>query len=138
MSCIIKPVHGGALRFNLMQCLQEREVRGREAGGRPTCHFFNSFWLPALVGPRHDQYNYPKVSRWTSLKKLKRSAQTAACVLDMERLIVPVHLGMHWTCAVVDLEHREIRYYDSMAVRDKDKEDKERKVSSSALSMLCC
>ena len=96
--------------------LQEREVRGREAGQQPTCHFFNSFWLPALVSPQHDQYNYPKVSRWTSLKKLRRSAQTAECVLDLERLIVPVHLGMHWTTAVIDLEHREIRYYDSMAV----------------------
>ncbi|KAK9826046.1 hypothetical protein WJX74_007714 [Apatococcus lobatus] len=98
-----------------MALLQEREVRGREVGRRPTCHFFNSFWLPALVGPNHDQYNYPKVSRWTSLKKLRRSAQTAECVLDLERLIVPVHLGMHWTCAVIDLEHRQIRYYDSMA-----------------------
>ena len=54
----------------------------------------------------------------------------------MDRLIVPVHLGMHWTCAVVDLEHREIRYYDSMAVRDTEKEVKEDKVSSPVLSLL--
>ena len=93
-------------------------MRGREAGWRPTCHFFNSFFLPALAGTHHNEYNYTKVSRWTSLKKLKRSAQTAECVLDMDRLIVPVHLGMHWTCAVIDMEQREIRYYDSMAVRN--------------------
>lgn len=28
-----------------------------------------------------------------------------------------MHLGAHWTCAVVDLQRRAIYYYDSMLVR---------------------
>jgi Ulp1 family protease len=28
-----------------------------------------------------------------------------------------VHLGSHWTCAVVDFQRQSIFYYDSMTVR---------------------
>ena len=27
-----------------------------------------------------------------------------------------VHLGDHWTCAVVDLQHKAILYFDSLQV----------------------
>jgi hypothetical protein len=37
-------------------------------------------------------------------------------VLDVDLLLVPVHLGNHWTCACVDLQRRELRYYDSFQV----------------------
>ena len=30
---------------------------------------------------------------------------------------MPVHLGNHWTCAVIDLPAQELVYYDSMGVR---------------------
>ncbi|OLY78783.1 Sentrin-specific protease 1 [Smittium mucronatum] len=29
-------------------------------------------------------------------------------------VIIPLHLGNHWCCAVVDILKREIRYYDSL------------------------
>ena len=32
---------------------------------------------------------------------------------------MPVHLGNHWTCAVIDLAAQELVYYDSMGVRFK-------------------
>jgi Ulp1 family protease len=32
-------------------------------------------------------------------------------------LLAKVHLGSHWTCAVVDFQRQSIFYYDSMTVR---------------------
>ena len=31
-------------------------------------------------------------------------------------MIMPVHLGNHWTCAVIDLAAKELVYHDSMGV----------------------
>ena len=37
-------------------------------------------------------------------------------MLEVDLLLVPVHVGNHWTCACVDLARRELRYYDSFQV----------------------
>ncbi len=42
--------------------------------------------------------------------------QQSESILDVERVIVPVHLGNHWTCALIDLVAKEIVYYDSLGV----------------------
>jgi Ulp1 family protease len=41
----------------------------------------------------------------------------SATILEVDRVIMPVHLGNHWTCAVIDLAAQELVYYDSMGVR---------------------
>ena len=61
-------------------------------------------------------YNYKNVRRWTLPAKLKLAGQASSCVLDCHRIIVPVHLSVHWTCAVIDLEHEKLAFYDSMGV----------------------
>ena len=38
-------------------------------------------------------------------------------MLDCDLVIMPVHLAMHWTCAVVNLRDHELLYLDSMGVR---------------------
>lgn len=43
----------------------------------------------------------------------------SATILEVDRVIMPVHLGNHWTCAVIDLAAQELVYYDSMGVRFK-------------------
>lgn len=30
---------------------------------------------------------------------------------------MPIHCGMHWTCAVIDIKNKSIYYYDSLMVR---------------------
>lgn len=62
-------------------------------------------------------YNYANVKRWTNAAKLKLAGQASPTVLDCDRVIVPVHLPAHWTCAVIDLQRQELCYYDSMGVR---------------------
>lgn len=49
-------------------------------------------------------------------KRLATAGQASACVLDCDRIIVPVHQGQHWVCAVVDLQHQRLLYYDSLKV----------------------
>ena len=63
------------------------------------------------------KYCYNNVRRWTSKMRLDRWGQPSATVLECDKLIMPVHLGCHWTCAVINLKEREIWYFDSLGVR---------------------
>ena len=54
--------------------------------------------------------------RWTLAKRLAAAGQASESVLDCDLVIVPVHLGNHWVCAVVSFRDREIVYLDSMKV----------------------
>ena len=62
----------------------------------------------------------PQVLRWTRSQRLKAAGQPSECVLDLDRIIIPVHQGLHWVCAVIDLANRCFIYYDSMGVRSYD------------------
>ncbi len=48
--------------------------------------------------------------------RLERWGQHSATVLECDKLIIPVHLGCHWTCAVISLRDRGISYFDSLGV----------------------
>lgn len=62
-------------------------------------HAFTTFFYPKLV-----KDGYATLRRWT--RKID--------VFGFDLILVPIHLGLHWTLAVIDFECREIRYYDSM------------------------
>ena len=49
---------------------------------------------------------YSKVRRWTKRQKID--------VFELDYMIIPVHLSVHWTCCVIDMKTREIIFYDSM------------------------
>ncbi|EFJ49990.1 hypothetical protein VOLCADRAFT_58901 [Volvox carteri f. nagariensis] len=106
-----------------MLLLQARDTRlrraaaagGNAAGGSasspytpPRCHFFNSFFYNKLF---QGAYNYANVRRWTTPKQLSNK-------LQLDRIIMPIHKGVHWTCAEVDLRARVVRYYDSLKGED--------------------
>jgi Ulp1 family protease len=42
--------------------------------------------------------------------------QVSSSVLDVRRIIFPLHRGRHWTCAVIDLKEKHFIYYDSLWV----------------------
>jgi Ulp1 family protease len=46
------------------------------------------------------------VSRWTKPAKLRAAGQVSPNILEVDRWVVPVHQGVHWTCAVVDLQRK--------------------------------
>lgn len=56
------------------------------------------------------------MSRWTIPKKLKLMGQASTSLLDVDRIIVPVHLPNHWVCAVIDMQNQIIAYMDSLGV----------------------
>lgn len=78
-----------------MNLLMERSKRK----GLPKVHAFNTFFFPKLKSA-----GFQAVKRWT--KKVD--------VFDVQILLVPVHLGVHWCLAVVDFRKKTITYYDSM------------------------
>ena len=80
-----------------MQMIVERA--GRNAGQFPSVYAFTTFFYPRLM-----EKGFTSVKRWT--KKVD--------VFSYDILIIPVHLGMHWCLAAVNMKGKIITYYDSM------------------------
>ena len=54
-----------------------------------------------------------QVRRWTTEKRWGIYQSSA-------KVIIPVHQGVHWVLAVVDLKRKVVSYYDSLLGRDRD------------------
>uniref|UniRef100_H2Y7Z9 Ubiquitin-like protease family profile domain-containing protein n=1 Tax=Ciona savignyi TaxID=51511 RepID=H2Y7Z9_CIOSA len=65
----------------------------------PSCHAMNTFFYPKLKSQ-----GYKSVRRWT--KRVD--------IFSKDVLFYPIHLGVHWTLAVVRLNEKRLEYYDSM------------------------
>lgn len=63
------------------------------------------------------QYNFDGVKNWTRPKRLKTGGQASECVLDVDRIMVPINRPMHWVSAVIDLKQQCVIYLDSLGVR---------------------
>ena len=73
-----------------------------EPGRYPRVHMFNTFFYSHLRD--NGDKGYDKVKRWT------KKFDLFAC----KYVLVPVHLGMHWCCAVINFDKKRIEYYDSL------------------------
>ncbi|KAJ2693591.1 SUMO1 sentrin specific peptidase 1 [Coemansia sp. RSA 1285] len=82
-----------------MQLIMSRSTNTSSGSKVPSCHAFNTFFFTRL-----QQGGYVRVRRWTRRVDL----------FEKDLVIVPVHLGVHWCCAVIDFRARAIRYYDAM------------------------
>lgn len=60
-----------------------------------------------------------QVRRWTIPQRLKMAGQASPSVLDCDLILVPVHQGMHWVCAIIDIAKRRFVYCDSLKVRQR-------------------
>ncbi|RKP14754.1 hypothetical protein BJ684DRAFT_8060, partial [Piptocephalis cylindrospora] len=69
----------------------------------PKVHCFNTFFRKKLIDK-----GYAGVKKWT--KKVDIFAQ--------ELILIPCHLGMHWTLAAIHVPDKIIAYYDSMHKED--------------------
>ncbi|CAG0896220.1 unnamed protein product [Darwinula stevensoni] len=77
-------------------------IMNRSEGGQgdlPRVYCTSTFFYPRL-----NSGGYSAVKRWT--RKVD--------IFSKDLVLVPVHLGMHWTLAVIDMTEKGIRYYDSM------------------------
>ncbi|TTH38803.1 Sentrin-specific protease 2 [Bagarius yarrelli] len=85
--------------LNLVMSRTERETGGRKV------HCFNTFFFPKLHRGGH-----AAVRRWTKAVDL--------FVYDV--ILIPLHLGVHWSLAVIDFRTQSVRSYDSMGQRHED------------------
>jgi len=84
-----------------MQMIVQRSSEGNKKF--PLVYAFSTFFYPKLMDSGHSG-----VKRWT--KKVD--------LFSHSLILIPVHLGMHWCLAVIDLEKKAISYYDSMGGRN--------------------
>ncbi|CAB3989819.1 sentrin-specific protease 1-like [Paramuricea clavata] len=74
-------------------------VAERSKNSGPKIHTFNTFFYPKLMKTGH-----ASVRRWT--KKVD--------LFTMDIILIPVHLGMHWCLAIIDIKRKTFTYYDSL------------------------
>ncbi|KAN0022515.1 hypothetical protein ACTFIU_004709 [Dictyostelium citrinum] len=93
-----------------MEVLKIRDAEKKKSGGDfPKCHFFNTFFYPKLCND-NGTYNYEKVRRWTARVNL----------FEMDKIIIPIHLGNHWCLAVINFKAKQFEYYDSLLGSNKE------------------
>ncbi|XP_051562223.1 sentrin-specific protease 2-like [Myxocyprinus asiaticus] len=85
--------------MNLVMSRSEQEVGCRKV------YSFSTFLFPKLHGG-----GYTAVRRWTK----------AVDLFLYDIILVPLHLGVHWSLAVVDFISKSVRSYDSMGQRHDD------------------
>ncbi|KAI1899255.1 hypothetical protein AGOR_G00059920 [Albula goreensis] len=76
-----------------------------EQDGSRKVYSFSTFFFPKLRGGGH-----AVVRRWTK----------AVDIFLYDIILVPLHLGVHWSLAVIDLKAKTVKYYDSMGQRHDD------------------
>ncbi len=77
----------------------------------PCIHMFNTFFYSTL-----QRSGYAGVKTWTKKVHLHafRCSFTQINLFEKEMIIIPVHLDVHWCCAVINMLDRRIEYYDSL------------------------
>lgn len=88
-----------------LELLKEREKR--EPKKFLKCHFFNTFFYKKLIGGRNG-YDFRSVKRWTSQRKL------GYCLLECDKIFVPIHKESHWCLAVINKKDEKFQYLDSL------------------------
>lgn len=76
--------------------------RSRQLDNLPDVHVFNTFFYSKLVSAEN---SFNMLKRWT--RKVDIFAQ--------DFVLIPLHLGMHWTLISLNCKKRTISYYDSMS-----------------------
>ncbi|KAK2826431.1 hypothetical protein Q5P01_020645 [Channa striata] len=100
-------VNDEVINFYLSLIMERSSV---EATGLKV-YSFSTFFFPKLRGGGGGQPGgHVAVKRWTK----------AVDIFLYDLLLVPLHLGVHWAMAVIDLKAKTVRSYDSMGQRHDD------------------
>lgn len=73
--------------------------RSNQNSNLPKLYIFNTFFYPKLKSNGHGS-----IKRWT--RKVD--------IFDFDIILIPIHLGIHWCCAEINIKERSINYYDSL------------------------
>ncbi|XP_026874501.2 sentrin-specific protease 2 [Electrophorus electricus] len=80
-------------------------ARGEQTLGGRKVYCFSTFFFPKLLAGGHHA-----VRRWTK----------AVDLFLYDVVLVPLHLGVHWSLAAVEFRSKSVRSYDSMGQRHDD------------------
>ncbi|XP_017266155.1 sentrin-specific protease 2 isoform X2 [Kryptolebias marmoratus] len=85
--------------------------RSSSEAGPLKVYSFSTFFFPKLRGGGGGQAGgHAAVKRWTK----------AVDLFLFDLILVPLHLGIHWAMAVIDLRSKTVKLYDSMGRRHDD------------------
>lgn len=94
-----------------MDYVKDRNQRHNEEspGCMPTIYIMKTMFYSRMCvidgpGGRQDTFDYPGVRRWT--KKVD--------VFAHDMIFIPLHQGLHWALAVVNMRAKRIQYFDSL------------------------
>lgn len=76
--------------------------RSKVIDNLPSVYVFNTFFYTKLTSSEN---SYNMLKRWT--RKVD--------IFSHDFILIPLHLGMHWTLCCVNCKNQSISYYDSMA-----------------------
>lgn len=87
-------------------------ITERSSGGAAELkvYSFSTFFFPKLRGRGSGRAGHSEVKRWTK----------AVDLFSYDLVLVPLHLGVHWALAVIDLKSKTVKSYDSMGQRHDD------------------
>ncbi|CAG10351.1 unnamed protein product, partial [Tetraodon nigroviridis] len=94
--------------INFYLSLITERSSGQAAGLK--VYSFSTFFFPKLRGRGGGLAGHSEVKRWTK----------AVDLFSYDLVLVPLHLGVHWALAVIDLKSRTVKSYDSMGQRHDD------------------
>ncbi|KAA8577935.1 hypothetical protein FQN60_008768 [Etheostoma spectabile] len=95
--------------INFYLSLVMERCSGEAAGLK--IYSFSTFFFPKLRGGGGGRAGgHAAVKRWTK----------AVDLFLFDLILVPLHLGVHWAMAVIDLKSRTVKSYDSMGQRHDD------------------
>ncbi|MQM12825.1 hypothetical protein Taro_045744 [Colocasia esculenta] len=69
-------------------------------------------WLNDELTSGKNGYDFKAVRRWTTLRKLGYG------LIECDKIFVPIHKGMHWCLAVIDVRNEKLHYLDSLGGMD--------------------
>ncbi len=94
------------INFYLQMLAHRAEGRpvGESRDAMPSIYVFSSFFYPKLRDRGYEAVR-------TSTRRLKTSLLSGSSI---DKVLFPIHLGMHWCLAAVDFTRRKISYYDSL------------------------
>ena len=78
----------------------------------PKLWCFTSFFYDALK-----TNGYDGVKKWGN--GIRGPASLGRALFDLDLIIVPIHLGSHWCCGVVNFEKKRLELHDSMGVTER-------------------
>jgi len=87
------------LNDSIINFYMQMIVKRSKKPGYPKVFAFNTFFYPKLMSSGHSG-----LKRWTK----------SIDIFSMDLILIPVHLGMHWCLAVIDLRKLGVFYFDSM------------------------